>query len=108
MILDTGHTRFEILPGQKDVSWIYAEELSKEEGFRIPTLEELRYLYSLKRKLGLNLQIPDNWVWSSKEDKGPRIEGEGKSYYFLNFRNGNSDWEWGNLKTAIIIKAFDR
>ena len=51
MIIDLGHTIMEIPEDSKDGKWKDFNELAEKEGFRLPTLKELRYLYSLKKDL---------------------------------------------------------
>jgi hypothetical protein len=65
MIIDLGHTIMEVPEDSKDGKWKDFNELAEKEGFRLPTLKELRYLYSLKKDLGIG-SFPGNWFWSSE------------------------------------------
>lgn len=108
IIIDLGHIIAEIPEVRqegKDGSWIYFNKLSEEEGFRLPTLKELGYLYSLKEDL--NLEIPKDWYWSSEVNQRMVYDTSTK-YYFFDFRTGVSDWEYANQQTCALIRIYEK
>ena len=105
-MIDLGHTIMEISENSKDGKWKDFNELSEKEGFRFPTLNELRYLYSLKKDLGIG-DFADRWFWSS-EVMERNIYSPGSKYYFKDFRDGIEDWEYANMRSACLIRVYDK
>ena len=105
-MIDLGHMIIEIPENSKDGKWTDFNELGKKEGFRLPTLKDLRYLYSLKKDLGIG-SFPQDWVWSS-EVMERNIYSSGSKYYFKDFRSGAEDWDYGNTSNARLIRVYDK
>jgi hypothetical protein len=105
-IIDTGHVRFEIPKPREDdnewKTWTYCEGLSKKEGFRIPTIEELKYLYNFQQKSGIEIQ--NDWVWSSKKLE----DQEQSAYYYFSFATGTTSWHFAYQDSCVLVKAFDK
>jgi hypothetical protein len=106
MKIDLGYTTIEIPENSKDGKWKDFNELGKKEGFRLPTLDELRYLYSLKKDLSIG-SFPGNWIWSSEPMK-LNIYSPGPKYYFKDFRNGEEEWDYAYMTSALLIKVYDK
>ena len=106
MIIDLGHTIMEIPEDSKDGKWMDFNKLAQKEGFRLPTLKELRYLYSLKKDLEIG-SFPGNWFWSS-EVMELNVYPSGSKYYFKDFRGGTEDWEFGNSPHALLVRVYDK
>jgi hypothetical protein len=106
MTIDLGHIIVDFDPSSKDGKWTDFNELAEKEGFRLPTLKELRYLYSLKKDLEIG-SFPDDWVWSS-DVMERNVYSSGSKYYFKDFRSGANDWEYGNTPNAHLIRVYDK
>lgn len=106
MIIDLGHTIMEIPEDSKDGKWKDFNKLAEKEGFRLPTLKELRYLYSLKKDLEIG-SFTDRWFWSS-EAMEINVYSSGSKYYFKDFRGGMEDWEYGNSPHALLVRVYDK
>ena len=106
MIIDLGHTIMEIPEDSKDGKWKDFNELAEKEGFRLPTLNELRYLYSIKKDLEIG-DFSDRWFWSS-EVMERNVYSSGSKYYIKDFRGGHEDWEYANMRSACLIRVYDR
>lgn len=106
MIIDLGHTIMEIPEDSKDGKWKDFNELAEKEGFRLPTLKELRYLYSLKKDLEIG-SFTDSWFLSS-EAMEINVYSSGSKYYFKDFRGGMEDWEYGNSPHALLVRVYDK
>jgi hypothetical protein len=106
MTIDLGHIIVDFDPSSKDGKWKDFNELAEKEGFRFPTLNELRYLYSLKKDLGIG-DFADRWFWSS-EIMERNIYSSGSKYYFKDFRDGIEDWEYANMRSACLIRVYDK
>jgi hypothetical protein len=106
MTIDLGHIIVDFEPSSKDGKWNDFNGLAEKEGFRLPTLAELRYLYSLKKDLGIG-NFPRDWFWSS-EEMGATIYSSGAKYYFKDFRDGLEDWEYANMRSACLIRIYDK
>lgn len=106
MIIDLGHTIMEIPEDSKDGKWKDFNELAEKEGFRLPTLKELRYLYSLKKDLEIG-SFTDSWFWSS-EAMEINVYSSGSKYYFKDFKGGMEDWEYGNSPHALLVRVYDK
>jgi hypothetical protein len=106
MTIDLGHIIVDFEPSSKDGKWNDFNELAEKEGFRLPTLKELRYLYSLKKDLEIG-SFPGNWFWSS-EVMELNVYSSGSKYYFKDFRDGLEDWEYANMRSACLIRIYDK
>jgi hypothetical protein len=106
MTIDLGHIIVDFDPSSKDRKWKDFNELAEKEGFRLPTLKELRYLYSLKKDLEIG-SFPGNWFWSS-EVMELNIYSSGSKYYFKDFRNGEEEWDYAYMTSALLIKVYDK
>jgi len=106
MIIDLGHIIVDFDPSAKDGKWKDFNELGKKEGFRLPTLKELRYFYSLKKDLRIG-SFPGNWIWSS-EPMELDIYSPGPKYYFKDFRNGEEEWDYAHMTSALLVRVYDK
>ena len=106
MTIDLGHIIVDFDTSSKDGKFKDFNELAENEGFRLPTLNELRYLYSLKKDLGIG-DFSDRWFWSS-EVMERNVYSSGSKYYFKDFRSGHEDWEYANMRSACLIRIYDR
>jgi len=106
MTIDLGHIILDFDPSAKDGKWNDFNELSENEGFRLPTLKELSYLYSLKKDLEIG-DFYDRWFWSS-EVMERNVYSSGSKYYIKDFINGHQDWEYANMRSACLIRVYDK
>jgi hypothetical protein len=106
MTIDLGHIIVDFDPSSRDGKWKDFNELAEKEGFRFPYLKELRYLYSLKKDLEIG-DFADRWFWSS-EVMERNVYSSGSKYYFKDFRDGIEDWEYANMRSACLIRVYDK
>lgn len=90
--------RLEIYPHDmpKTMTYVDSEKAvaSLGDGWRIPTLDELRLMYKHKEKIGM---VSDNFYWSCTEDCDHPY-----SAYHVRFSDGEADW---NHKACIRLSC---
>jgi hypothetical protein len=86
------------------MTWEQCLEEAESEGKRLPTLNELKYLYDIHNELKIG-KISRGNFWSSDPYES------GMSLYprkwFFSFRHGRPDWEYANSKIGLLIKVKD-
>jgi hypothetical protein len=91
-------------PDYFSMTWEQCLEEVESEGKRLPTLNELKYLYDVHNELKIG-KIPRANFWSSD----PYESGMGlyPRKWFFSFRHGRPDWEYANSKIGLLIKVKD-